>query len=105
MDIFLNDEQHEEVDKIVDWIRKNDANTLETVLCEGLDYGMEHVESMREIWRRDVEDRKQFYEDQMKNGRSYFCQHFRQFQVKMHHLTAKFNKYTFTQSTITHFMN
>ena len=68
MKIGLDDQQNAELEKIVNYIGQNQANELETVFLEGQQHGPEFTEFMRETWRRDVEDRKQFLQDQIQNG-------------------------------------
>ncbi len=48
MKIGLDDQQNEELEKIVHYIGKNQANELETVFLEGQQHGPEFTEFMRE---------------------------------------------------------
>ena len=67
-DITLYEEQNQEMEKIVDWISKNQVNTLETIFTESIDLDTEMPDYLREIWMKDTEDRKNFYKDQLENG-------------------------------------
>ena len=65
--INLDNEQNNEMEKVVGWINKNAVNELETLMLEGLDSDAELPDIVRESWNKDTLDRGQFYRDQFNN--------------------------------------
>lgn len=66
-DVGLSNEQDMELQQLVGAIGQNGQSDLETIFREAEDSGEGCGDTLREHWERDVTQRKQFFEDQLKN--------------------------------------
>ena len=66
-DVELSNEQDIELQQLVTAINQNGQSYLETIFQEADDSGEGCGDTLRECWERDVIERKQFFEDQLKN--------------------------------------
>ena len=66
-DVELSNEQDIELQQLVTAINQNGQSYLETIFQEADNSGEGCGDTLRECWERDVIERKQFFEDQLKN--------------------------------------
>ena len=66
--ISLDETQSKEMEHVVNYICKNEVNTLETIISEGHDQGAEFSEIIRQTWQKDVDQKRQFFSDQITNS-------------------------------------
>ena len=69
MDINLLGNQHDEVCQLVSAIAERGKDDLEQIFHEAETANEGGGELLKQLWDRDIEDKKSFYEDQLKNSK------------------------------------
>lgn len=70
--VDLSNEHDIELQQLVTAIDNNGQADLEAIFQEAENSGEGCGDTLREFWERDVTERKQFFEDQLKNREHWF---------------------------------
>ena len=69
LDVSLDDEQHDEMSMLVAAIEEKGQEELEEVMKEAESSGESCSMALKEVWERDVKERKDFFGDQLQNSK------------------------------------